>query len=450
MNKRIFCGLIIIGVLILSGCQTIETIEGVTGLAVIESKTANVMESYFKMKLVHYERICSAIGNPKTRNECYIMAASLKKDVKICEKIDTSMQFSVLQREECLATVAYATGDGELCKQVKNTDIMYGCFTGLAVHHENRDYCDRIYDPLMKEDCLSLIAELKGDVSICDELSLMEYQIGCLQHTAQSANNIELCNKIPGEREMEFFVCRRGVLDKLWYRWQCLSLGYNFARDFCLDVRTKTANKLRELEDRNICDSMPEPSDQRYDCYSDLAYSTGDLNVCGGISVNETSKRDFCIRASIIKGRNIEDCKRIKTELQSSLCMIDMAVALKNASICDGMDSENEEIAIRKNKCYEYVGISLNDVSICNKINILEDRIKCIKHIAKAMLNESLCEQIELSDMRDDCFVGLFQAQDNWDYDCAWEDDWILMYTCTFAKKQGIADGMYRHGKLSI
>lgn len=444
--KKPSFGLIIISVLILGGCQTTETQEQAVGLAVIESETADIMESYFKTKLDDHERICSEINHPKTKNECYVMAASLKEDFKICEKIDTSRQFSALQQEECLATVAYATGNEELCKQVKNPDIRYGCFTGLAIHYEDRGYCDGMDNNIMKEDCLSLIAELKGDASICDELSLEEYQIGCLQHTAQSANNIELCSKIPGEREIEFFICRRGMLDKLWYRWQCLSLGYNFAREFCFDVRAKTADKLKELKDKTICDSILKRFDQRYDCYSDLAYSTGDLRACEEIPIDETSKWDFCIRASIIKGRNIENCKRIKAEEQRDLCMIDMAVALKNVSICDNMNSEDEEIV--RNKCYEYVGISLNDVSICEKITILDDKVRCIKHIAKAMLNESLCKQIELSDMRDSCLTGLFQAQDNWDYDCAWESDWILMYTCTFAKKQGIADGMRKHGKL--
>ena len=82
----------------------------------VEKYSAADKEAYFKTKLDEYERICSKITYPKTKNECYIMVAKLKKDIKICEKIDTSAQLTDIDKEDCLATVAYATGDDKICE----------------------------------------------------------------------------------------------------------------------------------------------------------------------------------------------------------------------------------------------------------------------------------------------------------------------------------------------
>ena len=101
---------------------------------------------------------------------------------------------------------------------------------------------------------------------------------------------------------------------------------------------------------------------ERKECISKIAISEEDIKVCEIIQ-----KRGIGYRADYI------------------YCVVDVAVATKNESICDEFNYS---------WCYHRVAVVKQDPALCEKIKSGDDRSSCYAAVAIARVDSSLCEKI--------------------------------------------------------
>ena len=200
MNKLILPTLLIIGVLVISGCTQggqpdtktsptdkpadtqIDVFGKYTNSDVAECKK---IEDSYEKDVCYYdvafrggkgETVCENIGDSKTklrdiliRDMCYQNIASDKAKIpgysaeakNICEQIQT-----LSMKDGCYFDVAILTGDKELCKRFEGTGNRDegtgnsdGCYYYIAIGSGDPILCEKIVDISQKNNCISSIKQ---------------------------------------------------------------------------------------------------------------------------------------------------------------------------------------------------------------------------------------------------------------------------------------------------
>ncbi len=88
-----------------------------------------------------------------------------------CEKISNSAE-----RDKCLEYYALERNDDELCGRIRNSEMYVSCMQHLAIELKDRKLCQRLNDA---ENCLKMVAQQTGDVTVCAGISNPEKREAC-------------------------------------------------------------------------------------------------------------------------------------------------------------------------------------------------------------------------------------------------------------------------------
>ncbi|MBS3127834.1 hypothetical protein J4410_01705, partial [Candidatus Woesearchaeota archaeon] len=279
--------------------------------------------------LNNYDKICSKISFVEYKNKCYTQAASLKKDIEICKKVDDS---TYLDTPECYSTIAYVTGNKSICDNVKSRNAHYICISGVAIATNNETICNDQESFVMKEDCIRNIAAIRHDAELCNKLQQKPAREWCYALVAQATGNKELCNNISKEDTLRRLGCKMALLDKQYYRGSCLGLGPELARDYCFYAHEESTKNMKITEDYELCNGASTDFKQKAACLANLAYVNGNPSYCNELNV--TSDHDFCVRVAAGTKREVSYCYNLTVDVQHDLCIADVAVYTKNLTLC--------------------------------------------------------------------------------------------------------------------
>jgi hypothetical protein len=112
-----------------------------------------------------------------------------------CEKIE-----DLIERTVCYADIATERNDVAVCDLSPHKGVRYQCYGIFAAKINDSKICDQIpadseEHQMLKDLCYSDIAQLKGDVSLCEKMSVVGKD-GCYYEVARVTQNKEICNKI--------------------------------------------------------------------------------------------------------------------------------------------------------------------------------------------------------------------------------------------------------------
>ncbi|NQV90911.1 hypothetical protein HQ489_00385 [Candidatus Woesearchaeota archaeon] len=116
---------------------------------------------------------CDDIENVYWHDNCYNKFALEEEKGQFCGEI-----FNDLQYMECYMDVALKTNKAGLCFILNNPDKDI-CFNKIAQATKDVETCKKIKNLLNAEVCIAKVAKLKGDMTICDQLTFKELRITC-------------------------------------------------------------------------------------------------------------------------------------------------------------------------------------------------------------------------------------------------------------------------------
>ncbi|MFH1589832.1 MAG: hypothetical protein ABIB43_04665 [archaeon] len=190
------------------------------------------------------------------------------------------------QKSQCYATLGSVTSDLSLCEKAD----VYGtiCFSEIAIKQNNESICNFIDRLEEKDYCLSEIGGAKGDLAICEEVQNEDLKDRCFGTSANVNKDATICDMIKGNK------------------------------DYCYEAVGK------QTFDLSTCDKI-EFALGKERCYIASAVGTGDTSIC-------------------------ENKKGIPSDFKMSYCYKNVAVALDDNSICDLNQDKS-----KKNSCYDSV-----------------------------------------------------------------------------------------------
>jgi hypothetical protein len=325
-----------------------------------------------------------------------VQTAIKSKDVKICEKINTSTKKEqcyealaeynltaclrvedITKSEECIGKHAIMLNSTEICINIKNTSVAKNC----------RETVDPCYYKVGTEEktCKSL---QKRDYNLCYK------EQDCLYKYAKATGDIAACGLLSETAEQ--FACIGIVKNED----ECSKLSISSQVDNCRYIyAVRTDNYL-------WCTATTPDSMYATWCYSHFASKNNTLTICDlGLSLDN---RWDCYRNYSIENRNITGCSNINKLATSGLfnCFWSYAKLYGDASACDLMNDTGFRYSC-------YVGAIMNNTQLnyryCENVSVVEWKNKCHMQSAKNAKNETICNFIKTDLEKQGC-IGVVQA----------------------------------------
>lgn len=98
---------------------------------------------------------------------------------------------------------------------------------------------------------------------------------------------------------------------------------------------------------------------------------------------------------------NKDSCKKISNSDERNNCYQASAIKAKSLKICDKIEDNI------KNSCYWNIARLENNISICEKILLVEDKEWCYHEIAQINNNSSICNMITSNESKTNCISCL-------------------------------------------
>ena len=127
------------------------------------------------------------------KNECYLGVVLESKNAALCDNAPDS-------RDDCIRYLAQSLKESTYCNYINDNSTKNRCYSALAIVTNDTAPCraitaDNNYD---KEYCFTSVAELKKDVSICEEITNDWYKSNCYMYIAAKTGDLSICNRFEG------------------------------------------------------------------------------------------------------------------------------------------------------------------------------------------------------------------------------------------------------------
>lgn len=272
--------------------------------------------------------VCEKSRDP---NRCYYEFAINKKEVALCDKLQTEKINS--SRQSCLTNLATAKDDLTICDDLKDSQRI-ACrddyFYRKARKKKDFELCFQMNEGADREDCLYSLIANGDDEESCKKLADEEKQELCVSNIlfnrALAKKDPEICFGIP------------------------IETGPYQSRTRCLN---RTAPYVGKLE---YCNLDPEDkSDSFTSCVRDIAKKNGDYTVCMKIEAEDhqySCTIDTLISGSVGYKDAILACRTLTSEGRRNRkadCLGKVSTFFLNNTFCsEALDPEDCERRIEK------------------------------------------------------------------------------------------------------
>lgn len=212
---------------------------------------------------------------------------------------------------------------------------------------------------------------------------------GCLAMVALQQKNLSICGLVDPIYASKLD-CFSSVADALGGPDACAQLLSLDDQGMCY------ASMALKRNDSSICNSTSIVG-LKLAC---IALAERDARVCSQISNAEYS--DFCIsQLALIQG-DVGICTAASGDSRNS-CIISMAVAQKDASVCNNNAFAGSGSGEARAECYEKVALATGNGAICESISNLSQKDGCYCKMALATNASGWYELINSTSVRAAC-----------------------------------------------
>ncbi len=247
--------------------------------------------------------LCNQLKAGSLQESCYYNIAIDKSEPTICGYLPESG--NIYSKGSCYSDIADKTNNGEICKQITDPLFHDDCLTKLSVNSKNPELCTFIKNPDLELGCIKTAAYKLGDISICNEaLKVLGSGLvdDCISNYAASKKDQSLCDKI-----------------------QDVSIEEGCYRFFVYYIVSETFTEFTD------CSSLKDPQD-KYDCYYLKVTSHNDPNLCEAMP--KDGWKDACYGALVKTQNQSQLCLKIRDTKTKDLCIQNWALDSGDKTNC--------------------------------------------------------------------------------------------------------------------
>lgn len=363
------------------------------------------------------------------RDECYGAVAAARKDASVCGDIPTS---DLTKRDECYTGVASSTQNVSICGNITDSSSTEsfcaqkanpvtptaascaaysgaqkdGCLYEIAYLSTSPDpsICGQITNPTIIQQCYAAIALVTKTPSVCGDITDINAKDSCYARIAQGLQSSSICGQISSSTAQAACVTATNPPTAA----SCAALPPLTNKT---SINNSSAecyiNLMQYYYNDSYCTSIPAGEARNY-CYNQASYETSDPATCAkivGADVQSVSDRNQCYQ---IVGETLNDasiCLQSGGDFEGQ-CLDVVESATRSTSICSILSGTNRD------NCYANIAYELNDVSLCNEVVDTSTVSSCIRNVAIVKNEPSLCTNIPAGVDRDECYyqVGWLDA----------------------------------------
>ena len=281
---------------------------------------------------------CLRLQNESARIDCIIHHAVSLNDSGICNNLDEPDKTSCKIRiEPCLAK----SGSEKLaCEALLKEDYLVcgtdgKCLFEYAKTTGNTGACSRIPDAVMESACKSIVSRKDH----CHLLSLKSQKDLCYQMYAIETNQSIICSQISPDT------------------------AYSLA---CASYFSVYESNL------GICDTLS--LNNRWICYTNYSFGTGDASGCKAIDALATTARFMCLFEFAKMFGDPSACDILNDVGQTTTCYVGSILSNPNLDYtkCSGVARD-----VWRNRCYLESAKLNNDPALCDFIATENERNNC-------------------------------------------------------------------------
>lgn len=171
-----------------------------------------------------------------------------------------SQYFGQNYQEECITNIAILKMDISICENIKDLTLKFKCFNQLAIAEDDISICkEKPVGTTHKESCYFSFAKTLGKIEICDEFFSKETNenmwISCSAEVAKTSLNMDYCARLEENKEYTYskYNCENQIITETLDPEVCHKVTY-FTQDECFE----TIAGIKQ--DISICQMMSEMS----------------------------------------------------------------------------------------------------------------------------------------------------------------------------------------------
>lgn len=379
-------------------CLIKHAVSGVEdGLCYSVGDPKKMRECIEKVALVEDNiRRCYDLENEAEKSSCLVELATTTKDSSFCTDIKDEAIERICLRQAALKKFKKSVMPPKTLKDCLKLSPLAkdGCLRDIAAVSCNKTLCETI-SRLTDYDRLSCIAVTRGDETVCDLIGEPEKSVKC---AALAEYNASLCDRLKSHNERRD--CIRDIAEITGDVDLCEHLvekgvQANAVRD-CVEAavegkRCKATYTVSDID----CYTEAEDVDRDW-CLRYRALSFGDPSICNDI--RELWVRDECINHFALKDQVPGLCEKIVESDKRQICFLKLSRQLDDITLCQMFKGAPHTVP-----CYSYF-TSRNDSSICLKLTDDERRGYCLKVVAQNTKDIEPCHLINSSGWKAGCY----------------------------------------------
>jgi hypothetical protein len=137
--------------------------------------------------------LCKQISDSNSKRTCLNKLANLF-DSNSNETTCNEMTFTQ-DKDNCENKLAEATGKAQYCEKINNTFLQNQCYSTIGIKNNDASICEKILetDSEKWDDCFESIARTNNDASLCLKIKNQSTMIDCIFNTAINLQSMETC-----------------------------------------------------------------------------------------------------------------------------------------------------------------------------------------------------------------------------------------------------------------
>jgi len=279
-----------------------------------------------------YKGECGNLTNTDYKEICFKELAISKKDASLCNEIST-----LIRKDSCVLSIISEGSSFESCGAISNQFLKDQCIFMNANKHKNISLCNEIISQTdMKEACLAASVKVVADLTICQGLTIKVHKLNCISNLANILGEITICDNL-GDTPIDDDRnnCRARFAGSFTNPEQCEALASETAYDKSLSDNCYHSIALKS-KNISLCYKMADGYQKTANCILPLAVENNDIQTC--LTLGEFSSR--CINQIAENTKNPEICLSVEDDSDRDNCYTGVAVESKNKEICNKVNDE--------------------------------------------------------------------------------------------------------------
>lgn len=361
---------------------------------------------------------CSNIQDIDKRLWCILKQKVKTKDIKKCNDID-----NLWFRENCKINIVASLKIENMCQSLIENNDKEVCYLILAQMKTDYSLCENIENKNFQEWCRTWAyfeeARIKKDVKICDNIIHKQVTPSCYNAILDARPDIV------SEKYLPYYYHDYNI--KPFYRiLECeRNIDNEYNKEKCYELQTERlgdsllCDNLKNIDGRDRClysfaKENPDITlcERMFDgisCYISVAVKKQDVLICDLIKDQE--EVSSCKRALLFSQGDIESCE-IAGDYEKDSCFYLLATQLHNPNICQRVEN-----SYTRNTCYNEGARDTHDPVFCERIiNDLSRTYACLIDVAYALDDPNICDKILNPEQLEKCYFYFAKKEKNIKY----------------------------------